>query len=214
MPNGTRLKILERKLLIVEGKDEENFFTAALTNYLNIGDIQVLPIGGKTLLTGSLSALKNDPAFSAVQAVAIIRDADSTPAGSSTTAAQSAFLSVSSSLSAANVQLPLPHSHGQFAAGPPKVGIYIMPDGVSDGMLESLCVSSVAGQPEFSCVTDLFQCVQRYVAIPNNIHKAKAHAWLSTRAEPDKRVGEAALAGYWPFADPVYQNLWLFLKQL
>ena len=51
------------KVLIVEGRDEELFFTAALKKHLSISDIQVLPIGGKTLLTGSLKALKNDPGF-------------------------------------------------------------------------------------------------------------------------------------------------------
>jgi hypothetical protein len=42
------IKIDRPKLLIVEGRDEELFFTAALRDYLGLTDIQVMPIGGKT----------------------------------------------------------------------------------------------------------------------------------------------------------------------
>ena len=39
------------KLLIVEGRDEQFFFDAALRDHLGLTDIQVMPIGGKTRLT-------------------------------------------------------------------------------------------------------------------------------------------------------------------
>lgn len=39
---GAKIKIQERKLLIVEGNDEENFFSAVLGNHLNIRNVQVI----------------------------------------------------------------------------------------------------------------------------------------------------------------------------
>jgi hypothetical protein len=97
MPAGGAIQIKQTKLLIVEGRDEENFFGAALASYLGIADIQVLGIGGKTLLTANLKALKNDPAFPTVQSLAVVRDADLTPAGSTVAAATSACASVCAS---------------------------------------------------------------------------------------------------------------------
>jgi hypothetical protein len=95
-----RVQIARPKLLIVEGRDEENFFTAALNNHLGLADVQVLPIGGKTQLTGSLKALKLDPAFPTVQSLAVVRDADLTSAGSTVSAAVSALDAVRSALTA------------------------------------------------------------------------------------------------------------------
>ena len=75
---GARMstKIVRSKLLIVEGRDEEMFFDAALQDHLALADIQILPIGGKTKLTQNLSGLVNDLDFVTVQSLAILRDAD------------------------------------------------------------------------------------------------------------------------------------------
>ena len=57
------LRITKPKLLIVEGRDEEEFFRPMLAE-LGIKDIQVTGIGGKEKLRGNLKALKTDPYFS------------------------------------------------------------------------------------------------------------------------------------------------------
>jgi hypothetical protein len=45
------LSIQQPKLLVVEGRDEQLCLEAALRDHLGLSDIQVMPIGGKTLLT-------------------------------------------------------------------------------------------------------------------------------------------------------------------
>jgi hypothetical protein len=209
MSNGTRVQ--KPKVLIVEGKDEVNFFEAAFA-HLALADIQVLPIGGKTQLFRNLAALALDANFPSVQCLAVVRDADLTAPGSAVPAAAGAFDSVRNALIGNG--LSSPGAHGQFAAGLPRIGVFIMPDGASDGMLETLCIASVSTQPEFPCLTQFFACCQGHSVIPNNLHKARAHAWLSSRPEPDKRVGEAALAGYWPFANPAFAPLLSFLQAM
>ena len=47
----------EAQLLIVEGRDEQFCFEAALRDHLGLIDIQVMPIGGKTPLTRNLMGL-------------------------------------------------------------------------------------------------------------------------------------------------------------
>lgn len=207
-------KIQRPKLLIVEGRDEEQFLTAALADHLGLTDIQVMPIGGKSKLTQSLSALVLDPGYASVVSLAVLRDAD-TPFGDvpaadvGMTEANRAFQSICGSLR--HVGLPCPPGHGQFVNGPPRIGMFIVPNGVGDGMLETLCLQSVSALPEFPCVDGLFQCLQGYGPLPTNLHKARAHAWLASHPRPGLRVGEAAQAGYWPWDSDAFTDLWSFI---
>jgi uncharacterized protein DUF3226 len=204
--------IVKSKLLIVEGRDEELFFAAALRDHLALTDLQIMPIGGKTKLTQNLAGLVNDPDFLTVHSIGIVRDADLTAAGATTASAAQAFQSVCGTLR--HVGLTCPTAHSQFAVGPPRVGVFIVPDGMNGGMLETLCLQSVAPLPESPCVDAYFRCLQGHGAVPNNLHKARAHAWLASRPEPDKRVGEAAQAGYWPWGSNAFTDLWSFVRSL
>jgi hypothetical protein len=205
-------RIEKKKLLIVEGRDEENFFQAVFNRHLHRNDVQVLGVGGKTKLTENLRVLVNDAAFPDVEALGIVRDADETPVGSSIVAAQSAFESVRYSLQSAG--LPTSALHSEFAVGTPRIGVFIVPDGLQDGMLETLCVSSIMNHPEYACIEDYLRCLGQHGLQPGNRHKAQAMIWLASRTDPGKRVGEAAQAGYWPFESPAFQSLWDFLRCL
>ena len=143
-----RIQILKSKLLVVEGKDEENFFSAALGQHLLIGDIQILAIGGKQHLHANLKTAMNDTAFRALTSLAIVCDADST-AGRATdisaNAAQATFITVNGIL--ASLGLPQPPGHGLFTPGSLSVGVFVMPDGAADGMLETLCLHRLPDNP-------------------------------------------------------------------
>jgi hypothetical protein len=145
-------RIEKKKLLIVEGRDEENFFQAVFNRHLHRNDVQVLGVGGKTKLTENLRVLVNDAAFPDVEALGIVRDADETPVGSSIVAAQSALESVKYSLE--NAGLPTSALHSEFAVGTPRIGVFVVPDGLQDGMLETLCVSSIMNHPEYACIEE------------------------------------------------------------
>ena len=49
---------------------------------------------------------------------------------------------------------------------------------------------------------------------PGNLAKAKVHAWLASQVDPDKRLGEAAQAGYWPWDSCVFESLKDFMRNL
>ncbi len=205
-------KIQKPKLLVVEGRDDQFCFEAALRDHLGLTDIQVMPIGGKTLLTRNLTGLIADPDFATVGSLAVVRDADETTPDATMPAAAQSFQSVCGSLRHAN--LSCPPAHGQFSDGPPRVGVFIVPNGTDDGMLETLCLHTVSALPEFPCVDAYFQCLQAHQIAPKNLHKARAHAWLASRPEPDRRVGEAAQAGYWPRDSQAFDDLWAFLRSM
>ncbi len=196
------IEIKENKLLLVEGKDEEKFFEALFAHSQLLG-IQVAGIAGKTQLASRLKALVQVHNFSQVSSLAIVRDAD----GNLDAAAKS----VRSSLQGAG--LAVPPSLGSRYGSNPTVAIFIMPDNVNVGMLEDLCLNSIAGRPELDCVDDLIRCLQdKNITLPPELSKARAHAYIATQQKPDLRVGEAAAAGYWPFGNSAFSSLKQFLN--
>jgi hypothetical protein len=199
--------ITKPKLLLGEGKEEVRFFNALLTDKLHITDIQVVDYGGKTRLKDYLEALAQPPVpgFAGLVSLAVTRDADTDATG--------AFVSVCAAL--ANASLSVPGAHGLFAGVNPRVGVWIFPDGRTLGMLEDLCMASVQTDLALPCVDEYFQCVLRRAARqPNNMAKARLHVWLASQVEPDKRLGEAAEKGYWPWDASAFQSLIHFLQAL
>jgi hypothetical protein len=192
------------KLLIGEGKEEVDFFTAFLS-HLNIADVQVEQYGGKQGLPSYLRTLVVRPGYLDVVSLGITRDADNS--------AQSAFQSVCSSLNRAS--LPVPSRPGEIVGDSPQVSIMILPDGQNSGMLEDLCLTAIETDPVLQCVDEYFDCVYRTSGRkPNNMAKARVHTWLASQSEPDKRLGEAAKAGYLPWDSPGFYSLKQFLQAL
>jgi hypothetical protein len=202
----TGLTIHQPKLLLCEGKDENEFF-GALFKHLGRSDVQILPVGGKYGFAPNLTIVVQDPAFATVTDILIVRDADhaSDKAGFAPT-----WASVTSTLR--NNGLPVPTAHGVFVTGPPRVAVFVMPDGAADGMLESLCRAAVSSDPATPCVVTYLDCLAK-AAVPGTPHppnrqdKAFVRAFLASRPEPDKLLGQAAQAGYWPWADAAFAPL-------
>jgi hypothetical protein len=152
-----------------------------------------------------LKALPSLSGFSLLSSLAVTRDADEDVGG--------AFQSVCDGLRSAGFDLP--STPGTWTNGKVRIGTFIFPDCASKGMLETLCLNSVADDPAMKCVDSYFECVQREASrTPGKVWKSRAHAWLSSQVVPDKRLGEAAEAGYWPFDHPAFSELRRFLQQL
>ncbi len=201
-----QISITQPKIIIVEGIEDQRFFQP-LCDSISLSGIQILPIGGKTFLPGRLQALSKEPSFfSTVQVLAILRDADDD--------ASAAFQSVCTALGQAN--LPVPPAVLQPTGTKPIVRVMIVPHGKTSGMLEDICLDAVSTDPAISCVDSYFSCLNSIpgFTLPNNMPKAKVHAFLSSRIEPDKRLGEAAEAGYWPFNNAACDSLKTFLLSL
>ena len=191
-------------LLIVEGKDEELFFDAFIHD-LGLKSIQVMPIGGKTKLRENLKALVRSSRFSKVRSIGIIRDADEDPIA--------AFQSVRDALR--NAEIPAPERPLSPTSLSPKVTVMILPNEYESGRLETLCLKAVKDNPAMICVDEYFQCLQRRsLTLPKNMDKAKIHVFLASKEEPDKRLGEAAQAGYWPWEAEAFDQVKTFLRQL
>jgi hypothetical protein len=142
-----------------------------------------------------------------VKALGVIRDADQD--------ATYAFHSIRNDLQA--VRLPVPEVLETLVGHNPRVGVMLLPGGNRIGMLEDLCLDSIAQDSVFlHCVTKYFQCLEQQgiVLRDNVISKAKIQVFLASREKPGLRLGEAAGKGYWPWDNQVFEPLKIFLQQI
>ena len=212
-PKDDPAPIKSKKLLAVEGKDEENFFDALL-KHMNITNFDIHKVGGKNQFPKKLPALLKTRGFFApdesplVTHLGIVRDKDE----------DEAFKSISNII--ATVGLKPPTKQSTFSDGTPKVGIFIMPGNKVEGtMLEDLCLKSVENHPAMKCVDEFASCVSGLPISPKNISKAKVHVFkaqvfLATQPEVADSVGLGAQKKYWNFNSPALDELKQFLSNL
>ena len=198
------LKIEKDRLVLVEGKDEELLFEV-FTHHLGLDNLQIMGIAGKDNLPKVLKALTKSPGFVNVISLGIVRDADSDP--------KSSFQSVCSALQQAG--LTCPTAVLTFAGHNPRVMVMILPDAQSSGELEDLCLRAIENDPAISCVEKYFRCLtKKNIPLSRKLSKAKIQAFLASRLEPGKRLGEAAQAGYFPPQEPAFSQLHQFLRDV
>ena len=136
---------IEQKIqLLVEGKDERNFFKAFI-EHLRLRRVQIQVLDGKDRLREFLVTLAGATAFRNVRSVGVVRDADASADG--------AFQSVRTALRNANrilqessgAELPVPDRPEERAGDRPSVSVLILPGDGGDGMLETLLCRTIAG---------------------------------------------------------------------
>jgi hypothetical protein len=197
--------VTKPKQLLVEGRDAEAFFYPFIET-LDIMDIDIQNYGGIKELPDFLGQLtKNSNFRSLVTSIGIVRDAEENNEG--------AYQSVQSALR--NCSLPVPEKPNQPSRTTPKVSVFILPDANSTGMLETLLLRAVGADPVMSCVDEFLNCVEHKTAYsPTPPEKAKVLAFLASRKQIKPLIGHAALAGYWGFENPAYNELKEFILSL
>ena len=195
------------RLLLVEGRDEENVFNALMARCLGAeAGIQVIAAGGVNKFPPNLGAIRIAArARPTLRSIGVVRDADDD--------AGSAFISVCGHLH--DVGYLTPVAHGEFSDAIPSIGVFVVPDGFSPGALETLCRRSVDGTHAAQCVDEYMECLRRHDAMySRNADKSFAHAYLAAMRDPLARVGEGAQSGVWNFESPAFAALTQFLRDL
>lgn len=204
MPKAMPIQIQEERLLIVEGRSAKEFFAALIRNMGRAG-IQVEDFGGIRELQPFLKAVTLTPGFaSKVISLGVVRDAEVDAAAS--------FQSVSNALR--NAGLTAPTKPLSPEGNNPQVSVLLLPDSATSGMLETLCLRSVANDPVMHCVEQYFQCIEQVGVVPSNLHKAQVQAFLASRPVPGLLLGQAAHRGYWHWDSPVFDHVRAFLQNL
>lgn len=201
------IQIVASNVLLVEGLDEKHFFEALL-NKLDLTDssVKVIPVNGTGNFQHQLDALVLSPDFNAIQRLGIVRDADQNH--------ESAFQSLVDLLRRYNLNWPsYPNTFSE--SGTPRIGIFLMPGNCAEGMLENLCLRSVATTPLMECVESFMQCASsKTTEMPRIDAKAKAHAYLSIMPVTVGSVGLGSKQGYWDFDHECMATLVDFVQQL
>ncbi len=189
------MKIEKPKLLLVEGKDEECFFSA-LCNLLKIDDIEIIATKGKDRFKSEFDAIVNAPGFEIVKSLGIIQDADDSMVN--------AIKSIRSSLN--KHHMPSPEGHNRFSENELiRVGIFIAPGNQDNGMLESLVLQTVADHPVRIISDSYIEALREKLnnpanespyKFPRNVHKAKLHSFLAGMEHYIPSLGIAAQKGY------------------
>ena len=200
----------KNKLLLVEGKDEINFFKA-LCKYLKIDDIEMIETGGKEKLKSELPAVQLMRNFENVESIAIIQDADNSLNGT--------VDSIKSLLS--KQSLPVPEGHTLFkTTSGMKCGIFIMPGNRESGMLENLVLDTVDGhlvKVESDKYIDTLQAIltgSDTPKFPRNEHKARLHAFLAGMEKHVSSLGLAAQKGYFNLESEHLNDIKTFLQSI
>jgi hypothetical protein len=197
--------IEREKVVVAEGK-ETCILLERFLAFLGAADsIQVRDFGGVSELRSYLGLLRKIDGFQQLQSLGVVRDAE--------TDAAAAFQSVCGALSSAG--LPSPAGPGLLVGGSPRVGVFILPDGASPGMIETLCLAAVREDPAAHCVDEYLDCLRRSgIEGPRNVEKARVQAFLASRPEACAHLGLGAKKGYWPWEGSAFGPLGSFLTSL
>ncbi len=211
MEKETRIDLKEPKQLLVEGKDQQNFFQA-FVRYLSLRHIQVQDFKGVSQFRDFLLGIVSNTDFDSMTSLGIVRDAERS--------AQSAFQSIQDSIKYINndiddVNLAVPTKAGERQDGNPGVSVLILPDESSPGMLETLLCRTFRDSEVDRCIDDFFECAQAASNAPiTNLDKARAFAYLTTTPNPRHSVGVAAQQGVWDFDHEAFEEVRDFLMAL
>ncbi len=215
LPQG----IGRQNLLLAEGKDELNFLDELLKT-INIGNVQIIDIGGKDKFLRSLPTITALPGFRRVERLGVIRDAE--------TDAEATFASVRHSLKSNGLTAPQ-QSGVVLKNAVPHIGIWIMPNNHREGCIEDLCWDGISeADPRRTCVEKFMGCLGDHLEKKNGRHdvaanelyfpkqaaKAKLQAYLAGLYEPQRELGRAAQAGVWDLKHSAFAGLRNFLTAL
>ncbi len=202
-----------KKLIAVEGQDEVYFFNE-LIRFIEISGIEVWEVGGKNQFEPKFAQFIKLRGFDELESIAFVCDSDNRSAVSSFNSLCRIIENVTAEEPSFSGNIVLPSRMGEFSEGNPKIGIYVMPNNSDLGMLENLCLDSVADYPAMECVNEFIQCVLLLEEEPKNIPKAKVQTFLASKEKIVNRLGLGAMKGYWKFESPVWNELKTFISNL
>ncbi len=204
-------RIEQSRLLLVEGNDDAQFFRRIIERRQSEGT-QIIDFGGKDKLGEFLTSVlvPRVKATDIVRIIGVVRDADEYP--------DRAFQSVSDSLRRAG--LPVPNSpatpaNGSLDGAEIQILMHIMPDNVSTGDLETLCLTAVRDTVAMTCVDGYIECLQTRGQTVQHERKARLHAYLASHpGDPTLQPGQAIDAGIIPWDSPAFEAVHRFLDVL
>lgn len=193
------------RVLVVEGHSDMYFYLAVLKAIGKEGMVYVQQFGGKDNLKANLENLINPLLLSEKSHIAVIVDADESAEGT--------FTSLSTRLAELTQQEIQPS--GMWTNGSPRIGLFIAPDAITPGEIETLVWRAWSAVPSNGAMKGH---VEDYIArMADAGHRAHSPdkgllgALLAVLNDEDPRLGAGAREGVFDFATPEFRALREFL---
>lgn len=204
-PVNGGLAFTEKRLILVEGKDDQQFVVGMLENQ-SLDNFQVHSLGGKPSWRKKIGAIAKDPTFQDnVQDVGMFRDSDDNPDG--------AWRSCVDSLKAAGLPVPDTHSGLVGELGQLRVGVMLMPGREAVGALEELVIPALSPS-RLDCVSKYQECLVGKGESCSASSKATLQVYLSGLPEPARDLHIAISQGHVDFSHPSLASVVDFLQAL
>lgn len=171
---------MSEKILLVEGGSDSGFFRS-LTNRIGIGDLSIKPptdvsqpSNGVDNVIKSLPLILRQITDGSTCRLGVVIDADYT---SNSNGPEHRYNQVTNELKKYNYTIPVyaPKNDGHIFTnneGMPNVGLWIMPNNESDGMLEDLIICSVKSEQQKNLLDHATTSVN---ALPVTLFNIKIH---------------------------------------
>jgi hypothetical protein len=204
---GSCAPITHDALLVAEGRDTFGVCLAALRHLGLDNRIEVRNAGGVQDFPAYLLALSSVSGFDQVMSLGLVRDTETDPAR--------AFAELCTALGKASLPVPAAVLQATGTAAKPSVTVMLLPDPQTPGMLETLLWRSLSGHSFVACIDDYLKCVQASTGGPvANEPKSRIRAFIAAQKDCQLLVGQAAHAGYFPWASQAFDQLKGFLRGL
>lgn len=198
----------DKNVLLVEGKDDDSVFYHLSNHHQIQGGFRIKKKNGINQL---LDELDVELDASGLERLGVVVDADV-----DLTARWQALSNKLQSCAYGNLpRSPLPEGTIIEELDRPIVGVWIMPDNTSAGMLEDFTRSLVPNNDSLwpraeNCVNEIPQRERRF----STVSKAYIHTWLAWQEEPGTLMGSAINKRYLNADAPSAQQLMGWIRRL
>ena len=189
--------------LLVEGINPKRVFCVFCESW-GISDIEIHDFGSNENLRAYLETFARTDGFRKVRILGIVRDAE--------TSANSALESVQNTIR--SVGLTYPSLRRDSTPGNPFVSVFVLPNGVDQGNLESLLWRSIEDTSEARCADEFLGCLDLGDIRVTRRDKARIQAYLASKPKPHGSVGVAAERGNWDAEHDAFAEIRRFLTDL
>lgn len=205
MPATVKLKD-RQQVLVVEGYSDLLFYAEMLESVGRPNAVFIQNFNGKEDLLLKLEDFITPQLLQEKTRIGVILDADGNAGGT--------YTRVREVLQMLTGQV-IPEA-GRWSEGNPKIGVYVTPDGINNGEIETLVWNSWAQDPindlQRTCVQAFIECMEGHGVAAHSRDKGLISALLSIRYDEDPRLGPGARGNVFDLTRPEFARLRSFFS--
>jgi predicted RecA/RadA family phage recombinase len=201
-------KIEKPNLLIVEGYSDRHFIIEFLEHLGNHTTTDIPIVDGRDNFERQIPIYLQPPTLELAQYIGVVLDADTSATGSFAQIASVLKKCVGVNVTAAGV----------WVGDRPRYGIFVCPDNIRSGELETAAWESWAASPknkgQLGCIERYLDCVATAGAKLKSPDKVRVGTMLAVHNEDDPRIGPGAQKRIFDFESPALSPMKAFLAPL